>query len=146
MVAEKKLEDAEAEKQALLSKIARLEQEAQQKVKDAELEKQKEKDHELEKQKQNSRLEELLTKTLSRVDQLESSIQNVGNKTPQEQHEKKVKVSGSKPLPDATSRGDSDDGGNPAHDESDEDSEDETFLTTPSGQKVPVTHIWCTWF
>ena len=131
--AQKQLQDAETEKKQLLLKIAMLEQEAQQ----------KEKDRELQKQKETSKLEELLSKTLSRVDQLESSMQNVGNKTPPEEHERKVKGSGSNPVPAASSGRGSDDVGIP--DESgDEESDDETFLTTPSGQRVPVTYIW--WF
>ena len=126
MLAQKKLDDTEKEKQALLEKNARLEQQAQQ----------KEKDHELEKQNEKSKLEELLSKTLSRVDQLESSIQNVAKKTPPEEHEKKAKGSESKPVPAASSPDDSAD----VPGESDEESgADEPFVITPSGQRVPMT-------
>eukprot|EP00435_Cladocopium_sp_Y103_P073698 s308_g44.t1 len=69
-LAQKQLLDAEIKNQALLARIARLEQEAQQKEKDRDLEKQNETSN-------LGQLGEMLSKTLARVDELESSLQKV---------------------------------------------------------------------
>ena len=121
------LRKSEEKNEALLAKIAMLEQQVVQ----------KEKDHG-EHVKQSARLEELLSKTLSRVDQLETSLEK---RAPENRETEKVTASSSKgdqktqqpPKSQSGSAGKDDQSG----DESDSgDDDDESCMYTPAGVKV----------